>query len=314
MTFQLRENPGDVEGYAEAVARAEQIPRAHVEKDFWITEALRGIATASRETGCTVIFKGGTSLSKAFGLIKRFSEDVDLLVALPEVSTKAKNDILKKFEDHARTATGLDGAVDPKTTTKGVKRTLHLDYPSAFQPTGLKRAVLVEIGTRGGALPYVRRPMQSLIAEYAERAELDGDFEEIEPVSHLVLDPVRTLIEKLVIVHHAATEGNPERQRVTVRHYYDIDMLLRSQDVLSALATQQVDLLAREVEQHSKAAGLPSIGRPADGFATSPAWTPGQDDTEQAYDDVITRLVWPNTQPSTFEECCQRVHEFADLL
>ena len=138
--------------------------------------------------------------------------------------------------------------------------------------------------------------------------------EEIEPVSHLVLDPARTLIEKLVIVHHAATEGNPERRRVTVRHYYDIDMLLRSQDVLNSLATQRVDLLAREVERHSKAAGMPSIGRPADGFATSPAWTPGQHDTEQAYDDIITRLVWPNTQPSTLEECCQRVHEFADLL
>ncbi|MDE0497718.1 MAG: nucleotidyl transferase AbiEii/AbiGii toxin family protein [Acidimicrobiaceae bacterium] len=314
MTFRLRDNPDEVDGYADAVAQIAQIPRAHVEKDFWITEVLRGIAAASRETGCTVIFKGGTSLSKAFGLIKRFSEDVDLLVVLPDASKKAKNNVLKKFETHARAATGLEGNIDPGTTTEGVKRTLHLDYPSTHQHTGLRRSVLVEIGTRGGALPYVRRPMQSLIAEYAERAEFDGDFEEIAPISHLVLDPVRTLIEKLVIVHHAATEGDAERQRVTARHFYDIDMLLGSGDVISDLAKQEVDLLVREVEQHSKAAGLPSIGRPADGFAASPAWNLRSDHVRQAYDDVITRLVWPNTEPSSFEACCQRVHEVADLL
>ena len=314
MMYRLRESPADVEVYAQAVSDVAQIPRAHVEKDFWITEALRGITAASHETGCTAIFKGGTSLSKAFRLIKRFSEDVDLLVALPQVSSKAKNDILKKFEAHVKAATGLDGTVDPRTTTKGVKRTLHLHYPSAIQNAGLKSDVLVELGTRGGALPYVRRPMQSLIAEHAERAGLNGDFEEIEPVSHLVLDPVRTLIEKLVIVHHAATTAEPERQRVTARHYYDIDMLLRSRDVRTALAAEQVDVLAREVEQHSKAAGLPSIGRPSGGFAASPAWAPGQHETEMAYDGVAARLVWPGAQPSTFEDCCQRVHEFADLL
>ena len=141
----------------------------------------------------------------------------------------------------------VEGNIDPGTTTEGVKRTLHLDYPSAHQHTGLRRSVLVEIGTRGGTLPYVRRPMQSLIA-------------------------------------------------------------------ISDLAKQEVDLLVREVEQHSKAAGLASIGRPVDGFATNPAWNLRSGHIRQAYDDVITRLVWPNTEPSTFEECCQRVHEAADLL
>ncbi len=82
MTLSLRDELDELEGYVSAVALASGIPVSHVEKDFWVTEALRGIADASQATGCSVIFKGGTSLSKAHRLIKRFSEDVDLLVVL----------------------------------------------------------------------------------------------------------------------------------------------------------------------------------------------------------------------------------------
>lgn len=64
---------------------------AHVEKDFWVTEVLRGIARCSADTGVSAVFKGGTSLSKAFGLIRRFSEDVDVIVIAPGHSTGQDN-------------------------------------------------------------------------------------------------------------------------------------------------------------------------------------------------------------------------------
>ena len=54
--------------------------------NFWVTEVLRGIARCSADTGVSAVFKGGTSLSKAFGLIRRFSEDADgTLVFTPAV-------------------------------------------------------------------------------------------------------------------------------------------------------------------------------------------------------------------------------------
>lgn len=314
MTFRMLDHPGEIEGYASAVAEVAAIPQQHVEKDFWITEALRGVANASRESRCSVIFKGGTSLSKGYRRIERFSEDVDLLAILPNGSVKARNLMLKKIVAGAESATGIEGDVDPASVTRGEKRSVRLNYPTALEPVGLRSSVLIEIGTRGGALPYVRRPVQSLIAEYAERAELDADFEEIEPVSLLVLEPVRTLVEKLMILHHAATEGDAKRRRDTARHYYDVDVLLRSRAVLNQLKLQNADILAREVVRHSMAAGLPSTERPSGGFAKSPAWAPGQDDVAQSYDDVLRLLVWPNAETSTFEECCGRVHALADLL
>ena len=314
MTFRMLDSPAEIEGYASAVAQLAGIPQQHVEKDFWITEALRGVANASRETGCSVIFKGGTSLSKAYRLIERFSEDVDLLTILPEGSPKARNRILKNIVAGAESATGIEGELDLASVTKGVKRSVRLNYHLALEPAGLRSSVLIEIGTRGGALPFVRRPVQSLIAEYAERAGLDADFEEIEPVSLLVLEPARTLVEKLMILHHAATEGDSKRRRDTARHYYDVDMLLRSKAVLDELKLQNADVLAREVAQHSTAAGLPSAERPQDGFAVSPAWAADQPDVEQSYDDVLRLLVWPNAETSTFAECCQRVHELDDVL
>ena len=69
----------------------------HVEKDFWVTEVLRGIARCSADTGVSAVFKGGTSLSKAFGLIRRFSEDVDVIVIAPGHSTGQDDRCLKSF-------------------------------------------------------------------------------------------------------------------------------------------------------------------------------------------------------------------------
>ena len=314
MTFRMLDDPSEMEGYASAVARVAGIPQQHIEKDFWITEALRGVANASRDTECSVIFKGGTSLSKAYRLIERFSEDVDLLAILPNGSPKARNAILKRIVAGAESATGIEGNLDLASVTRGEKRSVRLKYPTALESTGLRSSVLIEIGTHGGALPFVRRPVQSLIAEYAERAGLDADFEEIEPVSLLVLEPARTLVEKLMILHHAATEGDSKRRRDTARHYYDVDVLLRSRAVLNQLKLQGADILAREVARHSTAAGLPSAERPGGGFAQSPAWASGQDEVEQSYNDVLRLLVWPNAETSTFEECCKRVHALANLL
>ena len=91
MSHRLRDNPDELDVYVTMIAAQTGIPAAHLEKDFWVTEVLRGAATASSSTGCSVIFKGGTSLSKAHRLIQRFSEDVDLIVILPDAGTTTRD-------------------------------------------------------------------------------------------------------------------------------------------------------------------------------------------------------------------------------
>ena len=74
-----------------------------------------------------MVFKGGTSLSKAHHLIQRFSEDVDLIVVLPAGGDKAKDTILKAFVAGATRAAGLEATTDQEATTRGVKRTAMLN-------------------------------------------------------------------------------------------------------------------------------------------------------------------------------------------
>ena len=145
----------------------------------------------------------------------------DLVAVLPAGGVKAKDAALKAFIAGAVTSTGLDSATDPSATTRGVKRTAVLSYPTTYGSGILRPGVLIEMGTRGGALPQRRLSVQSLITEHAESIGLPVDFAESQPVSILVLEPIRTLVDKLMLLHHAASEGDAQRKAVTVRHYYE---------------------------------------------------------------------------------------------
>ncbi|MFT3871457.1 MAG: nucleotidyl transferase AbiEii/AbiGii toxin family protein [Nocardioides sp.] len=86
MTERLRDHPDDLDALVTQTASAGGLPAAYVEKDFWVTEILRAAAidrTVPMPDGSTstvtFLFKGGTSLSRVFGIVDRFSEDVDLL-------------------------------------------------------------------------------------------------------------------------------------------------------------------------------------------------------------------------------------------
>ena len=310
----LRDNLDELEAYVTRIAEHSGIPAAHLEKDFWVTEVLRGAAAASASTGCSVIFKGGTSLSKAHRLIQRFSEDIDLIVVMPQGGKSSKDTTLKNFVAAAATATGITPAIDRSSATKGVKRTAVFEYPTGHNTGQLKSGVHMELGTRGGALPHRRLPIRSLIVEHAETSGLPIDFIEAATTSILVLEPVRTLVEKIVLLHHAATEGDERRQRLAARHYYDVDRLLRDEATLHDLKVQSIDVLAREVARHSQAVGLPTADRPVDGFASSPAWNSETAAAKEAYDTVLQQLVWPGAPISTFEECCRLVHNLRDKL
>lgn len=316
MSRLLRADLDELDVYVTRIAAGTGIPPAHIEKDYWVTEMLRGVSAASVATGHSVVFKGGTSLSKAHHLIQRFSEDVDLVAILPAGSNRERDDSLKAFFAGAEEATGLAAEFDPSVTTRGVKRSAVLSYPTVHSSGVLRPGVLMELGTRGGTLPQRRLAVQSLVTEHAETVGLAIDFDEAAPVSLLVLEPVRTLVDKLVLVHHAATEGDADRRAAVARHYYDIDRLLRNDAVRGQLGDPPTDVLAREVCEHSRAAGLPTADRPDGGFAQSAGWDPSAAVTSaEAYERlVVPGLLWPGAPHSTFEECCALVHELGEFL
>lgn len=315
MSDRLVDDPDAVAALAAQVADATRIPAPHIEKDFWVTEVLRGVTGAAAELGVEVLFKGGTSLSKVFSMIDRFSEDVDVLAVLPSGSVGTHDRLLKALSDGAGRATGISGSVDGSATTKGVKRSVRFAYrESDAERHGVSAGVLLELGTRGGALGAARATVRSLIAEHTD--EIDGE-PEAAPVEVRVLAPWRTLVEKLVLLHTAHAAPDPYAAVRGARHFYDVHRLLSRPEVRSGIAEAGIGALARDVYTYSRAAGRPVEERPAGGFATSPAFAggPHTDTVATEYADrVIGQLLWPDRHHPSLQDCIEMVVLHADLL
>lgn len=186
----LKDDPDLLDAFISEVAAHTGIPAIQVEKDFWLTELLRGAEGWSAATTCSVVWKGGTSLCKAFGLIKRFSEDVDLIVALPAQTKGADDRLLKDLVIACQTVTGLESVVVPHETTRGIKRSARFAFDTSNSYGGESEGVLLQIGTGGGALPHSRHLAQSLVAEHRQLVDSNVDFMESDGVSILVLTSV----------------------------------------------------------------------------------------------------------------------------
>jgi len=151
----LVEDPDGVAALAAQVATQIDVPVEHVEKDFWVTEVLRGVVDAANAPHVPVIFKGGTSLSKGFSIIQRFSEDVDVLVLLPVDDTKGARDrTLKSLVEGAEQSSLCTAISVPNATTPGSKRGARFPYREGGEiSSALSEGVFLELGSRGGVMP-----------------------------------------------------------------------------------------------------------------------------------------------------------------
>lgn len=295
----------------------------HLEKDLWVSEALRVMAAHARSRSYELVFKGGTSLSKAHRMISRFSEDIDLLLVFSDEGTAARETEMKSLLKSVHEGLGVElNHESPRATGKkrGHHRSVEFNWPTAVGLSGLESGVLIELGVDGGSIPNSVHSLTPLVASLALDAGMPFDYKEAEPFEVVVMDPVRTLVEKLMLAHTAAADSDAgERtKRAAARHYYDIYCMLTFSDIRDAIQGQATHL-AREVHLHSTEANRPSLKRPAEGFASSPAFD--ADPTflvRDEYDTIVMGgggLVWA-TAPlrPTFDECLEQVHANARLL
>lgn len=298
MSKQLRQHPDDLDALVAQTASARGLPAPYVEKDFWVTEVLRA-ASLNRDVSMpdgstapvTFLFKGGTSLSRVFGIVDRFSEDVDLLAVFPAGATSnARHKVLKQVDADVTTHLRLtkhDVTVGPSTT--GVKRYTTYQYPVEEYDEGLKEGVLLELGSRGGTYPADLHSYRSMVADYAtaELGESEEAWEEFVPFEVNVLAPERTLLEKIAAVHDAAARNDTAALFKHGRHFYDIDRLLNTPtiiDALSGLGAAGFTELVEDINAHSQEAGFSWSPRPEGGYAASPAFNP----TGESLDAILT--------------------------
>lgn len=193
------------------------LPNA-IEKDWWVTLALKAIfSTRWKEN---LVFKGGTSLSKAWSLIERFSEDIDLAIDRQvlgfseEFVSKTQVTKLRKAAS-AFIATGFKDELQATLLAMGVPtdqfqltvqetdvsdrdpQVLELAYHSAVSPESyLPERVLIEIGARSLREPSSSRPITTLLYQVFPKSSFSG-----EPFTIPVVDPKRTFLEKIFLIY-----------------------------------------------------------------------------------------------------------------
>jgi len=318
----LRDNPDDFLALIARTSEARGLPSAFVEKDFWVTELLRAVVGSARREEATAVFKGGTSLSKAYGIIERFSEDVDILLLPPNgLGAGARHSVLKRICEGAAEHLGVGPeGVTVKESETGVKRNIRIPYKRQFELGPLSEGVLLEMGIRGGAEPRRAMEIRSLIAEEGPRIGLgEGEFDELEAVTVDVLASERTLVEKLSLLHGLAslypeTKASAALER-SGRHFYDVHQLLGHAPTREACeVVGTAEALAVDIGAQSVAHGWAYTPRPRGGFAASPAFDAGWAGaaiSQRGYE-IACELVY-GAQP-TFAECLARVHEFEAIL
>src|SRR3990172_1393945 len=235
----LRDDARDFRALIGAASDDTGLDTAFVEKDYWVTELLRSLSRGlpGDQSDTQVLFKGGTSLSKAFGIIERFSEDIDVLVSPPTHFGEGRVDrILKDLVMRVEADIGV--AASLLMSTKGEKRNVVFKYDSHHPSEALRSGVLLEMGTRGGAEPNQMVQIHSMVADALHRRESDSGYADVQSVEVRVLAPERTLAEKLHLLNGAASALETDSSILSRagRHYYDVYRLLSTPFVVDRFA------------------------------------------------------------------------------
>ncbi len=242
----------------QAVSQAKQIDEASAEKDWWVTAVLYAMFHTSISE--YLLFKGGTSLSKGWNIINRFSEDIDLALSrdyflnvkklscasctsntqIHNLREKGQDFLLGEFKfelDSKLKALGLDVTVLGDNEVLGENgeprkvphdkdpSVLYVQYPSLYnsQVSYAVPTIKIEISVLSMSEPFEMRRISSLVEQIFDGEDVDSDFvQTIRTVS-----PARTFLEKAFLLCEEYQKDKPRTHRMT-RHFYDLEKLMQT--------------------------------------------------------------------------------------
>ena len=236
----LHTNTADFSALITVTAQHFNIIPALVEKDYWITLVLHRLAHSDNVENA--VFKGGTSLSKGYRIINRFSEDIDIAIINKNLSGNALKTKIRIIEKEI--TSGLTEIFEDGVTSKGsMFRKSIFEYPSLLSSAVdnvIPNRVIVEINSFANPYPYLKQEITSFITEYLtanDQTEVIDEYE-LQPFSLNVLDKRQTMIEKLVSLFRFSFEENPRRALASkIRHFYDLYYLSKDEDCVAYIQT-----------------------------------------------------------------------------
>lgn len=219
------------------------LPTDAIEKDWWVTISLKAIF--SSKFAHHLVFKGGTSLSKAYNLIERFSEDIDLSIdrailgfegelsktQIKKLRKASGNFIVGEFKEELIARLEklgvnkenyniiFNGDIDDTSDPHRIE----LEYNSIVEPGEyIPQRVIIELGARALLEPNEPKTIQSIIGQiYPEQVFT------IQPFEVVVVVPTKTFLEKIMLLHEEFLKPiETIRHDRMSRHLYDIEKLM----------------------------------------------------------------------------------------
>ncbi len=293
---------------------------AIIEKDYYVTESLRALADSHF---ASIIFKGGTSLSKGWDLIRRFSEDIDIfldpLAFAPPLGAKRIDRELKRLRDAIAAHPALALAQDEGRTIGGFGRNDRFSYRQRFGGPGeIANKVLLEAGTASGREPTQTVEISSYLAQFLKGSGISLGAEDETPFPMRLLHFRRTFVEKLFAIHAKVELFKRDGQALGsyARHYYDLAQLAEQPEVVRMLHSAEYASIKDDYDLISTEHFAKHYFRPDDmRFATSDALFPPPDLATalgEAYEGQCQILCY-GSYPR-WEEVRRRFLELRDVL
>jgi predicted nucleotidyltransferase component of viral defense system len=315
-------------------SRISGISAKAIEKDWWVTLSLKLVF--STPYAKHFAFKGGTSLSKGWQLIDRFSEDIDISLSSEAVGIAYAKKPSKTFVEQLRragcsfTTNELTAALKAEFRNSQVPenlysieaepvradmpdtdpQTLYVNFISLFDPNPyLPDRVKIEFSVRSLKEPSIKRSMKSLlVTHFPNENYLEKNFEV------LTIQPQRTLIEKMLLLHEEYNRDERAKMRTErmSRHYYDLFQLSRQN--FSLLTLQDIEFIEEIIEHRKYYSRLKRFD-----YNTlkrgSICIIPSSDilkAIEQDYEIMKAEMIYGN--PPTFEEMIQAMKNLQDEI
>jgi len=246
----LHTNQPDFQALINLTADYFQIPQVYIEKDYWVTYILKNLSNSPFKND--VVFKGGTSLSKAFHLIDRFSEDIDLQITNFDGGDSKKKKMFKTIESTiTKGLTPLKSDIRNKKSGNIRKTVYSYELQNKNQEYyQASKEIILEVNTMSTPEPYQIQNLNSYIAEYLEKNDdRDSITEfELEPFEINVLNKTRTFVEKIFAVLDFTFEEDPIAELSNgIRHIYDIMKLYDDEEVYLFFNSEDFNCLCNKV-------------------------------------------------------------------
>ena len=200
------------------------IDPAFIEKDWYAVQLLKSVGSFKNDRGVRIVFSGGTSLSKGFGLIKRFSEDLDFILCSSEyVSAGGRRSFRKSVISHIISDSRFK--IEDEQVQRGDSNRFFkapVQYDMGFEQEFLRPYLQLEMTFADHRLPLVTQDVRSIVSE------LSGDDPEtqitcISPIE-TASDKVSALTWRVVVRDRNSDKDDP----TMIRHLHDLAALKKT--------------------------------------------------------------------------------------